>query len=57
MNSLSIEQLKTIPWIKNYLSGNNIPQEPPLEDIHFLSNIPFKKRDRKYPLFYIWYWV
>ena len=54
MDTLSIEQLKTIPWIQNYLTGDNIPSGPPIENIYDLCNVPFKKRNKKYHQFYIW---
>ncbi|MBI4648738.1 MAG: class I SAM-dependent methyltransferase [Bacteroidia bacterium] len=54
MDSLTKEQLQTIPWIKNYNRGKELPIEPPIDEIPKLVNIPFMKRNKMYGLFYIW---
>lgn len=50
MDSLSLEQLKKIPWNGTV---NNIRYDPPVEEIPEYLNIPFEKR-KEYPLFYSW---
>ncbi|HEX7320800.1 MAG TPA: class I SAM-dependent methyltransferase [bacterium] len=54
MDSLTLKQLKQIPWNTRYVSGPDIPPEPPLADIARLVGIPFMKRPVKYALFYSW---
>jgi SAM-dependent methyltransferase len=51
MNTLSLEQLKKVPW-----NGivNNIRYEPAIEEIQRYLEIPFKKR-KEFPLFYSWF--
>jgi SAM-dependent methyltransferase len=54
VKTLTIDQLKAIPWNKKYITGPDVPPEPDIEDISRLIEIPFLKRDSKYILFYIW---
>lgn len=54
MESLSIDQLKEIPWVSRFNKGTGLPQEPPLEEIHDLLKLSFMKRPNKYDLFYLW---
>lgn len=54
MNTLTLNQLKQIPWNRIYESGPEVPPEPPIEEINKLVKVPFNKRDREYALFYSW---
>jgi SAM-dependent methyltransferase len=54
MDTLTLEQLKNIPWLDKYASGPDVPKQPPVHEIKKLVNIPFMKRSRKYNLFYSW---
>jgi SAM-dependent methyltransferase len=51
METLTIDQLKKVPWNGTV---NGITYEPPLNEMGRMVNIPFKKRDRRFPLFYCW---
>ena len=54
LDSLSLEQLEKIPWNRKYISGAQIPAEPPLKQIKNMIGVPFLKRDPRYALFYSW---
>jgi len=51
MDTLTIDQLKKVPWNGTV---NGITYEPPFHEMGRMVNIPFKKRDRRFPLFYCW---
>jgi SAM-dependent methyltransferase len=51
MDTLTIDQLKKVPWNGTI---NGITYEPPFHEMGRMVNIPFKKRDRRFPLFYCW---
>ena len=55
MDSLSLEQLKSIPWNCKYLPEGSYPPEPPVELIKEYCKTPFPKRNPEYSLFYTWF--
>ena len=55
MKKLTLEQLEQIPWNRKFISGPEVPDEPAIEQIHFLTNIPFMQRDIRYGQFYTWH--
>ena len=54
MKSLTVEQLEHIPWIGKHNTGPGLPEDPPVQKINELLNLPFSKRSGIYGSFYIW---
>jgi SAM-dependent methyltransferase len=54
VDTLTKAQLERVPWNTRFVTGPGVPPEPPLDRIREFVDVPFLKRDRRFPLFYSW---
>lgn len=52
MDSLSIEQLKKVPWKRDYMEGPLARLERSIDKMRYFINIPLTKRNAEYSTFY-----